>query len=101
MQNNTGYGIHNPASWMCIYHITSPVGTSASIKNETLDIIGLYKVMYISAGVAIHNVANQNRSLVAHWHETINGTGRYLGITSIVDEIYMTVFAYSPIVLLY
>ena len=81
---------------MCTYHIFAPPGTYASLKIISLDIIGPFRNMYASAGVAIYNVINQNRSLVAHWHTSIrSGYGEFV-ITSTENELYMAVFGYSP-----
>ena len=100
LRNNSDCGINNTKSWMCTYHILSPVGTQASIKVLSLNISGPYSRMFISAGVAIYNVVNQNRTLVAHWHDNIDVHGRDLVITGTENELYMTVFAYSPFAIL-
>ena len=94
--NNNCCGVNNTNSWMCTYHIIAPVGTHASIKVVSLDITGPYGGMYISAGVAIYNVVNQNKNLVAHWHDSIDVSGRDLVITGTENELYMVVFAYPP-----
>ena len=99
LSNNSGCGIKNPKTWMCTYHILSPVGTHARLKVISLDISGPYRNMYISAGVAIYNVINQKRSLVAHWHRSLDSDDELI-ITSTETELYMTVFSYSPFAVL-
>ena len=96
LRNNSGCGIKNPKTWMCTYRIISPTGTHASLKVISLDITGDFRNMYVSAGVALYNVFNQNRSLVAHWHRSIDTTNGELVITSTENELEMVVFSYSP-----
>ena len=100
LRNNSGCGVKSTKTWMCTYHIFAPVGTHSSLKVKSLDIIGPFRNMYVSAGVAIYNVINQNRSLVAHWHMSIDSDYKEFVITSTENELYMTVFAYSPFAVL-
>ena len=99
-RNNSGCGIRNTKTWMCTYHILSPVGTHASVNILSLDIVGPFKNMFVSAGVAIYNVINQNRSLVAHWHRGVDPGDAQLVITSTENELYMVMFSYSPFAVL-
>ena len=85
---------------MCTYHILSPIGTHNRLKVVSLDISWPYRNMYISAGVAIHNVINQSRSLVAQWHRSLDSDDDELIITSTENQFYMTVFSYSPFAVL-
>ena len=100
LRNNTGCGIKDTKTWMCTYHIISPLGTQAELKVVSLDISGPCRNMYVSAGVAIYNVINQNRSLVAHWHRSIDATEGELIITGTENELHMVVFSYSPFAIL-
>ena len=100
LRNNTGCGIKETKSWMCTYHISSPAGTHAELRIVSLDISGPYSNMYVSAGVAIYNVINQNRTLVAHWYMSIDATDRALVITGTENELHMVVFSYSPFAVL-
>ena len=100
LKNNSGCGIKNTKTWMCTYHIFSPVGTHAELHIVSLDISGPYKDMYVSAGVAIYNVINQNRTLIAHWYMSIDTIDRALVITGTENELHMVVFSYSPFAVL-
>ena len=100
LRNNSGCGTKNTRTWMCTYHISSPAGTHAKLKIVSLDISGPYRNMYISAGVAIYNVINQDWSLVAHWHRSIDATDETLVITGTENELHMVVFSYSPFTVL-
>ena len=100
LRNNSGCGIKNTKTWMCTYHIFVPVGTSASLKVISLDIVGPFRNMYESAGVAIYNLINQSKSLVTHWHTSIESEYGEFVITSSENELYMTAFAYAPFAVL-
>ena len=47
LRNNSGCGMKDTKTWMCTYHIFSPVGTHAELKIVSLDISGPYRNMYV------------------------------------------------------
>ena len=100
-KNNSCCGMNKTKTCMNTYHIFSATGTHVTLNVISLDITGPYKNIYVSAGVAIYNVINENRSLVAHWHKSIDTTDRKLIITSTENELYLVVFSYSPFTYLF
>ena len=93
--NNSGCGNNNIFSWMCTFNVISLRGTQASVKITQLDIVGPFADTHLSAGVAIYNVINNAAHLVLHLFYKYN-LHIPLSVTASENELYISVYAYSP-----
>ena len=102
LKNNTGCGYLSILSWMCTFNIISSRETRASAEIITLDFAGPFVDIHISAGVAIYNVINNTANLVVHLFYNYDLEYRQipLSVTGSGNELYISVYAYSPYALL-
>ena len=102
LSNNSGCGNVSILSWMCTFHIISLRETQASVQIMQLDIAGPYADTHMSAGVAIYNVINNTAYLVVHlfYNYNLEHTQTPLSVTGSTNELYISVYAYSPYTLL-
>ena len=102
LRNNSGCGNLSTLSWMCTFNIISSRETQASVKIIQLDFSGPFTDTHISGGVAIYNVINNRANLVVHLSHNYGLEYRQmpLSITGSENELYISVYAYSPYTLL-
>ena len=102
LRNNSGCGNLSILSWMCTFNIISSRETQASVKIIQLDFSGPFADTHMSGGVAIYNVINNRANLVVHLsHNYDLDDGQIpLSITGSENELYISVYAYSPYTLL-
>ena len=100
--NNSGCGNTSILSWMCTFNIISLKRTQVTAK-IMFYIAGPFANTHMSAGVAIYNVINNTAELVVHlfYNYNLEVYQRPLSVTGSENELYISVYAYSPYTLMF
>ena len=100
--NNSGCGNTSILSWMCTFNIISLERAQTNVEIMWLYISGPFANTHMSAGVAVYNVVNNTAHLVVHLFYNYNVDLRHkpISITGSENELYISVYAYSPYTLM-
>ena len=100
--NNSGCGNTSILSWMCTFNIISLKRAQTNVEIMWLYISGPFANTHMSAGVAVYNVVNNTAYLVVHLFNNYNVDLRHkpISITGSENELYISVYAYSPYTLM-
>ena len=96
--NNTGCGNGNDKSWMCVVKIVAPRNTNVRLRLTDFIITGPYAGTIEVAGIAIYNIINNQKILIAHLHE---GRKKYVTVTGSGDQLLVSVYGYAPFAMLF